>query len=257
MSGYLSNLYQPAIDALLTRFGLAVPDSTLRMLTSTLVTARCQAAPRPEGSRSPVPAAAKALAHARKVLEYVRHPPARKDSLPKRAASLHAAMLGSGILAFDLSLHLKIPVAEYSDFLDSLLRGDPSADVLSLVIEALEKVSGPDRNWQSVGRPISQTTTVVRAACIAWMRAERAVRFSWDESAERLDGALPDFIRDLLGCCNGTDTAVAKIERRRPTLPGQRKVGQGMRMSDGAIRMALLACKKDGLINMEDGAARF
>jgi hypothetical protein len=255
MSEYLAKLYGPVIDELLARFHLEIPASARDMLTGTLVFARCEATPRSEGSRSPVPSAAKALAHAEKVLGHMRKRPIRSASLPKRATSLRAALLGSEILALELSFHLKLQPDEYGDFLDALRNGKPDEAVLLQVIEALQQVSGPDRTWQSVGRPISRTTTLIRTACIAWIRAERPVRFSWDESAERLDGQLPDFIRGLLRCCNGTDLAVARVEARRPEMPGQRKAGQGIRMSDGAIRMALLACKKDGLINIQDGPA--
>lgn len=248
MFGYLSNLYQPAIEALLARFGLAVPDSTLNMLTTTLVTARFPATPRLEGSRSPVPAAKSALAHARKVLAYLQDPPARKDSLPKRVASLRAAMRGSDILTLELSQHLRISAAEYACFLESLSRGDPSEDALSGVIEALEKISDPDSNWQSGGRPVSQSTTIIQAACIAWDRAGRTEKYTWNEVSGSLDGALPDFIRGLLCLCNGKDEAIDKIERRRPSLLSKSRAGDGIALNDKAIQAVLLTCKKSGLI---------
>lgn len=248
MSGLLANLYAPAIDSLLERSSLVVPEGTRDNLVTVVVHARCREHPRTPGSRSPIPASEKALAHATKVRQYLNEPPSRKERLVKRAMSLRSALLESEILPLELLLHLNLPEDEYFAFVDALATGVPSIDVLDRLIDVLTEIAAPGPGWQSVGRPISQSTTIIRTACIAWTRAGRTDKFTWNETLDSLDGALPDFIRALLSLCNGTDEAIINIERRRPSLPNERKAGQGMVLNDKAIQAVLLTCKKDGLI---------
>lgn len=249
MSEYLLRTYRPVADALLSTHGLSVPVGTRDMLANTIMVARRLPRNSKGESYSPAPTLKKALTHARALLQYVEKPPTRKDSIGKRCTRLRAALVGAGgdLLAVELALATKSDHF-YPTLRDSLEVGRADAPTLSTLVEALERIQPQSGNWR-LGRPREFAKRIVRAGCLAWKRAGRPEHCSWNGASDKLTGPLPDFLRALIACCNGTNEQVQANDRGRQSEPSKTK-GDGWRLSDKALYLALIDCKNSGLLSL-------
>lgn len=264
MSEYLLFQYRPVADGLLELHDLSVPESTQHLLATTIMHSRELTHDQTRRSHSPNPAKKKIETHARALLAYAEKPPARKNSVPKRCASLRKALLGSDLLALELGLvHAHHGTSfDFEALLNSLEAGQADPTVIAALLNTLART--PSGSWGKLGRPREQAKQIVRAGCIVWNRAGRTERYSWREDvgdpADKdakgtLAGPLPDFLRDLIACCNGTHKLVAKLERgRRPEPPKGYPFewpdipGDGLILSDKSLQLAIMDCKNSGLI---------
>ncbi|MHA6203279.1 hypothetical protein ACXU4B_02505 [Dyella soli] len=251
MSEYLLARYRPIANALLAKHQLEVDESTRDTLAMSIMHNRVLSTDEAAPNQSPVPAAKKALGHARALLKYAAKPPRRKDSIPKRRAKLLAILLDSDLLAFVLGIQETTDMSTdgYRSLLDSLEIESIDTPILAKIAQKLEAITVAPNDWQSVGRPWGLTKKLVRCGCMAWWRAGNPqLGHGWDESNQALTGALPDFLRDLLTCCNGTSPLIAqsglpapKGYAFKPTLPR----GNGLRLSDASLKMAIIECSRD------------
>jgi hypothetical protein len=107
----------------------------------------------------------------------------------------------------------------------------------------LEAMTVDRERWRKVGRPHGPAWGIVRAGCMVWRIAGRPrLGYRWNEVDRSLTGALPNFLRALLSCCRGTHKLVcaAPSERLR-----RNPKGNGIRLSDSALKRALIDCVKD------------
>lgn len=253
MSEYLLGKYLPVADALLAAHGLAVPDTSRHMLATCIMHNRelSPPKPRPPGSRSALPALRIARAHARKLIDYATHPPTREASITLRCVKLADAIRSNEPLV-RLELVLADPPIDSNALLDELAAGRFDVDVLRRVVELADE---RECDHGGIGRPWATHTSVIRAGCIAWRRAGRTNDARWIMDKDRLAGALPDFVRDLIACCDGTHTLTAVNPRRAPigyrdlALPARgdalrqrtpdRVIRDGIRAWDAWLREAL------------------
>jgi hypothetical protein len=181
---------------LLARHGLTVPDSTTEMIAKTIAK-RYKLGSRQKKELSPRERLRKAHTHAVKLLEYTER--GTKDSrlcasISTRSASLFGALN-------DLGVVIRLATATSLDVVGILGRlesGGLSKDELTRLIPALRSALPASGR---PGRPREDTAHVLRGACIAWLRAGRAQKYTWDEVSGRLKGPLAAFARDLLDCC--------------------------------------------------------
>ena len=256
MSEYLLQEYRPIVNSLLTKHRLSVPDETCDMLAKTIM--YLHRVPRSERREpySPVAALTKATKHVRALLRYAEKPSTHKDSVPKRCASLHAALLSSGMLVFELGVaQVERDEFEYAALLDSLEAGHPDVSSLAMLLDSLNSIQSNQGDWQKVGRPWGSAKRVVRDGCIAWWSAGRTDSFTWNDDREELLGPMPDFLRDLIACCNGTHELMVQYKRtHRPELPKgyefkwPKSKGDSLRVTDKSLQMAIIDCKNEGLI---------
>jgi hypothetical protein len=83
------------------------------------------------------------------------------------------------------------------DVLDRL-RSGLAKDDLRRLIQVLESALSKSGK---TGRPRGVTALVIRAACIAWLRAGRTEIATLHGEYGCVEGPLPEFARDLLRCC--------------------------------------------------------
>ncbi len=256
MSEYLLARYRPIADALLEKHSLHVDDATSHALTTAIMHSRVlPATEKGTQAHSPVSAAAKALTHARKLLEYAATPPKRKDSISKRCRSLHAALLGNSPLALGLGVRMEgiANRPDYGQLLDNLEAGSVDVAALSVLIEPLNAIVAESHGWQRVGRPWGLGKRIVRMGCIVWRRSGNArLNYQWNDDSGKLIGRMPNFLRDLIACCNGRFSAIAELERQRNQIPPagyatSRPIPQGnrLRLSDASLKAAVVACSQD------------
>jgi hypothetical protein len=217
---------------------------TRDMIAKTIVVSRelPKSAPKPPGSRSALPALRVARTHAAKLIEYLSRPPTRKSSVSLRCAKLAAAIRESDIAPLTLAVEDIDPNA----LLDELESGRIDVDTLRGLIrvaDAAESASG------GMGRPWAAHTTIIRAGCIAWERAGQKISYGWHDDRDALTGALPDFLRDLLACCNGTHSLTKTPPRRLPigysaTTPTPRGDVLRRRVPDQVIRDGIRAWQR-------------
>ena len=219
MSEYFIRKYSPVVDALLVMHDLTLPDETHDRTRDMLADAISkyrelpQPEPMPRGSRSAMPALRIARTHAKKLIQYADHSPARKSSLQLRRTRLAVALRSNELgVGWDL-VHAGI---DPKTLLDALDEGDVDTGTLRRLVQVVNDV---EEQPGGIGRPWAQRTYVVRDGCIAWERAGRPIEFRWNSSrgdGGELTGALPDFLRDLVSCCAGTHPSVKENPRRVP-----------------------------------------
>jgi hypothetical protein len=190
--------YVPCARGLLLRHKLTVPDRTVEMIAKTIADSR-KLESRAKPGLSPRARIKKALTHAAKLLEYTQRGTAEdqrlRRSISRRSSSLAQALSNLGVVVWLATATTPIDVVAV---LERLKGGRPSKDELTRLIATLESVlpaSGKP------GRPREDTTHVLRGACIAWLRAGRADKCTWDVDSETVKGPLAAFARDLLNCC--------------------------------------------------------
>lgn len=238
MSKYLLLLYRPVVDALLALHGLSVPESTRDNLATDIMLSREVVAETKGGIHSPLPALRKADTHAKALLKYASQPPSRVSSIANRCAKLYA-VLNDPRVAMELAI--TAPALDQTRLLDGLaaLRIEPHQ--LSRLSDA---VAVTERNARASGRPWSAAKLIIRGGCIAWNRGGRTESFTWSAANGSLSGPLPAFLSDLLACCNGTHDLARSL--RQPDA-GQRKRGDGLHLSDDALRVVITECKNAAL----------
>lgn len=246
MSEYLLARYRPVVDELLRTHGLAVPPATRDNLAKSVKQSRelPRAATAPK--HTPRPALLVAAGHARALLRYAENPPTRPGSIPLRCAKLAMALNTHALVG--LALILGSPTFDTSKLLAKLEINLIDTKELSSLLSAIDalKVSG----WK-IGRPWAISTPIVRGGCIAWKKSGRRESFTWNEITGSLNGPLPDFLRDLISCCNGTHRLVQRLcprgSQRSAERPMRRR-GDGLRLSDQALHVLIDRCKKADLL---------
>lgn len=210
--------FRPVVDAVLNTHGLAVPDTTRDMLANTIAHNRelPMSNPKPLGSRSALPTLRTARTHAKKLIEYVAHPPTRKVSVPLRCAKLAAAVRGNKIAGMTLAMES----VGTNALLDSLDAGNVTAGTLRRLVRMIDKIEKQHererKKGAGIGRPWAAHTRVIRAGCIAWQRAGYRIGYQWNDDTATLTGALPEFLRDLIECCAGTHVLTTVKPRAAP-----------------------------------------
>lgn len=245
MSQFFLAKYQPIADALLKEHGLSVPEDTRDMLTKTI--ANCRVVLRKEGTgpHSPLPAARKALTHANKLLEYARTPPRRKTSVATRCERLRTALLDSGILALELGMRNVRRTFDYGALLDSLETCQLNEAWMTELVVLLKEIKDP-KGWQKIGRPWGLAKRIIRGGCMVWRIAGHPrLTYRWDDVTGELRGPLPDFLRDLIACCNGTHELVRSMAREQHRPSHETPRAHGLHLSDSSLKLAIIQCQHD------------
>jgi hypothetical protein len=195
------NTYVVRARELLDRHGLTVPDKTTEMIARTIAKPYKLESKQKKGL-SPRERIKKALVHAAKLLEYTERVTTGNQrlraSISRRAVALSKALNDFGVVVW---LATATPSIDVVDVLERLKSGWPSKHELMRLILALK--SALPANGKP-GRPREDTTHVLRGACIAWLRAGRPEKCTWDPTSGdpgTVKGPLAVFARDLLSCC--------------------------------------------------------
>jgi hypothetical protein len=188
--------YMVQARELLARHGLSVPDNTTEMIAKTIAKRySLQSRPR-KGEPSPRERLKKALTHAERLLEYAKRK--IKDRRLRAAISTRSASLRRAL--DDLAVVIRLATATPLDvvqLLDRVTSGLSKGELTRLIRALKSALAASGKS----GRPPEDATHVLRGACIAWLRAGRAEKYSWDEGSGTLKGPLAKFARDLLRCC--------------------------------------------------------
>jgi hypothetical protein len=266
--------------------------------------------------RSPIPSLRKARTHLAKLLEYAERPPAHKERIKTRCASLREALSSSALAVLDLGLeapkgserfgyaktgllrlldaldsdrpleshrlsdaerreveaqpekvladHQKLVdaldagnvtdgeswqaeyerlLAEYSKLSETLEDDWEGASELREWLDRIERILARNENWRQ-GQPRPLTRRVIKSGCIAWSAGGRGPEYHHiSKGRDKLTGPLPDFLRDLISCCNGTH----EWERKPPShvpegyhWPERAKRGDRLSASETAIHQAIV-----------------
>jgi hypothetical protein len=199
-SSQTSYIYTAQARELFDRHRLIVPDKTTEMIAKTIARSYRLASIKNKGP-SPRTRIRKALAHAEKLLEYTeRDTKSRRlaASVSNRSASLTRILNDFGVAVWLATATPPIDVVAVLEQLegDGLPKGE-----LTRLIPAL-KSALPAKG--KPGRPREDMAHVLRGACIAWRRAGRPEKCTWDPlSGEHgtVKGPLAAFARDLLDRC--------------------------------------------------------
>jgi hypothetical protein len=184
---------------LLEKHKLTVPEGTTEMIAKTIAKHYNSELRSKNKGPSPRERINKAITHAAKLLQYAKRGIGDRRlqaSISVRSASLRQALSDIGVVIW-LASSMTIDVAYVLDRLTSGL----SKEELTRLIRALR--SALTRTGKS-GRPPGETAYVLRAACIAWLRAGRSEKYTWDASSDILKGPLSAFVRELLVYCDLT-----------------------------------------------------
>jgi hypothetical protein len=191
-----------AVKALLTKHDLTLPEETAEITVETIAKeiVKCRVSePRPtkqkDKKKSPRDRLLVARRHAKKLLKYTESPPSHAESIPKRSMSLHKALDDWGPV---ISLASATPRVHVPRLLDRLQARGLSKRELAGLVQALGSLLSKD--GRSTGRPREETARVIRAGCIAWLRAGRSESY-WQSEEGPLTGPLPEFVRDLFSLC--------------------------------------------------------
>jgi hypothetical protein len=143
----------------------------------------------------------KALAHAEKLLEYTERDTKNRrlaGSVSNRSAALTRMLNDFGVAVW---LATVMPPIDVVAVLEKLESGGLPKGNLTRLIRAL-KSALPAKG--KPGRPREGMAHVLSGACIAWRRAGRPEKCTWDPlSGDQgmVKGPLAAFARDLLACC--------------------------------------------------------
>jgi hypothetical protein len=207
------------VKALLTKHNLTTPEETAEMIVKTIVKCRVPE-PRPTKHKGEEPSPRRRLTvartHAIKLLEDTTTGASHKDSVAKRSERLRKALDDSRAVIW---LASATPPVHVPELLDRLKTGGLHKRELAGLVQALDSILSKD--GRSTGRPPEETARIVRAGCIAWLRAGQKGCYGWDGFADALVGPLPKFIRDLFSLCAGLQNT---IELTDAALHSQLKV---------------------------------
>lgn len=201
-SSQTSYSYILKASELLARHELVVPGSTTEMIAKTIAK-RYSLPSRPRKAElSPRQRLKKALTHAAKLLEYIEGRTTGekrlRGSISKRSAALSNALNDFGVVVW---LATATPPVDVVAVLERLESGCLSKHELTRLISALESTLLANGK---TGRPREDMAHVLRGACIAWLRAGRREKCTWDPHSGdpgTVKGPLVEFARDLLDCC--------------------------------------------------------
>lgn len=213
----LGRRYLPAVDELVKRHRLEAPEWVRAMLARRV--AHSREVPITEGieTRSPIPALRKAKTHSVALLGYAQRPPAREGSVTGRCAKLRDALLND-LVAMEFACLDEGTAVEYGQLLDALESGHVDAPELGKWLTRIDGILERNDDWGRLGRPSGLARRVLWDGCIAWRAAGRGPEYYQvsEYGKERLTGPLPDFLRALIACCDGTHELVKRPPRRAP-----------------------------------------
>jgi hypothetical protein len=230
--------YLPLSCELFKKHKLTVPERTAEMIAKTIMHCRVlePRAKKKKGEElSPRKRLKKARTHAAKLLEYTARRPSHAASIFKRSNSLYKALDDWGSLIWLATAASPVNV---SDLVDRLQAGGLNNSELTGLVRALDSVLSKDRkDLERTGRPAERLMYVIRGGYIAWHRAGAATSFYWDEASGRLTGLLPEFIRDLISYCDGTNERMqVQLELVWPSRPAV--VAILKRLGRGGVRVS-------------------
>jgi len=244
VSEYLLLLYRPIADAILREHKLVVDEEMRDAMAKTILLNRTLPVETATGSRSPMPTLGVAKTHTKALLKYASSASANPSSIEKRSSKLAAALRANELVG--ITLVLAKPSFDPSCLLRDLDAGKAKRGSLRRLLNTLEALPP----WQ-IGRLWANFTPIVRCGCLAWLRAGRTIQSSWNMEEGTISGALPDFLFDLIDCCNGKHDLVGGMERihryraplGHPRLGSPRK-GDKLKVSNMALRDAIRAYRK-------------
>lgn len=220
-AGSAQTLYSYTIQAreLLDRHNLIVSDVTVEMVAKTIAKRYKVGSGRSKGP-SPRERISKALAHAGKLVEYADR--RKKDRRLAASISTRSVALLRALADIRVVIRLAITTSlDVVEVLERLKRSELSKDDLTHLIAALKSVLP---TTGKSGRPREEIAHVIRGACIAWLRAGRDEKYTWDEASGILKDPLAAFARDFLKCCQlSTPTDNALYCTLRAALPDCRE----------------------------------
>lgn len=195
---YALTAFVPLATTLLAHYKLSVPPQTVEMLAKTIQ--NCRLIERPSNKKSDQELSTrrrltKVLRHARMLLGYIKRSPSHANSISKRSAALRAALDSWDVVIWVAAANPLIDVPKLMIRLDTDRLN--AVELLKLVRALESPPSAPTRT----GRPLEQRAKVIRAGCIAWLRAEKKLSYSWNPLKDRTGGRLAIFLRDLLRTC--------------------------------------------------------
>jgi len=209
------------VTSLLGKHGLTVPVGTTEMIIKTI--AKCRwlksRTKKQKGKElSPRERLKVARTHATKLLKYANTGSSHANSVAKRSESLRKALEDVDAVIW---LAVANPPVDVPELLNEQVL---DSDALTRLIRSLDAALST-KNGARTGRPVGKLSRIVCAGCITWIRAGRKRGYRWDHVTAALLGPLPEFIRDLLSLCAGSNM------RLRPT--------------DVPLHTALKDCKSD------------
>jgi hypothetical protein len=206
---------------------LLVPDAALEALSKE-VQKSLVLKPRPKKSltreQAPRKRLLKALGHAKKLLEYKLRRVTLADSVKTRYRSLDKELNHLDVRVF---LTIPTPYPYLERLIQCVEKGQLTTWQLRALITFINRALR--RNGAPPGRPWERRRTIiVRAGCNAWRRSGCALSRTWNPRTDTTDGALADFIRDLLTLCRLTMTESALDSAIKEAIPDiERRLGAG------------------------------
>ena len=181
-----------------------VPQGTAEMLVKTIVKShRLNPKTKKMKAKEPSPRERLKVArtHATKLLKYANTGSSHPNSIAKRSDRLYLAL---DHLDAVIWLALAYPSVDVPEVLNKpVLDSDELTDLIRSIDAALST-----NNGARTGRPVEKVCRIVRAGCIAWIRAGRKRGYRWDDAAAGLVGPLPELIRDLFSLCAGPQNTI-------------------------------------------------
>lgn len=176
-----------------------------------------------------------ALTHAQALLLYTQKRPTHADSVEKRTKKLHDALNG-----FDIVIWLEVPISRVRSILSRLKAGKTlGADELTRLVRAINDTLSTA--GARTGRPMKRSTVVVRAGCVAWLRAGRNPSRSWNDAKSCATGKLAAFLRDLFHACDMrvADTALySAIGEAIPFITSHPNLRSSLPLGDEPAKIA-------------------
>lgn len=213
-----------SVQELLERHNLdsLIPTTVVEALTEE-VQKSLEREPRPKksqtGEQAPRRRLLKALGHAGKLLEYKLRGITRANSFKARYASLNQELNHPDVRIF---LAIPTPYRYLERLIQCADAGQMTSQQLRALMVFIKRALRP--TGVRPGRPTQRRSVIVRAGCNAWRRSGRQLFRTWNPKTDHTDGAMADFIRDLLKLCclpmteSALDSAIQKaipeIERR-------------------------------------------
>jgi hypothetical protein len=181
---------------LIARHKLRVPAKTAEMLANTIL--KCRVLPRrTKQMEAKLPRRRRmqrALAHARKLLEYKQRGTSHADGISTQVKWLRSALNDREVVMWLACAQPRLDASKLFYPVSS-----PSQSKLVVLVRALEYCLSS--NGDRTGRPRTQRAAVVAAGCITWFRAGRKLSCTWNGVEECTTGPLAEFMRALLKEC--------------------------------------------------------
>lgn len=214
-----SVLYRPITNALLEKHMLCVPDTTVEMLANTVrksVVLGPRRAPKGDSDPTPRERLRRARQAAQRLLSYATERVSHSTSIATQCKKLRDAINHPTMFVWVPVSVSNIPelLEKLSPLLDAKVAAAAAKPILQAVTGELTALvhfvaENEKQQGSTTGRPKDWPGTVIRGACIAWLRSGRDAEFaaqkgtSGQRQRARAD-ALGNFIRDLLATCGIT-----------------------------------------------------